>query len=100
MIVTWLCYNIKNFLYIFFIFFSVQKQSEEFGELEWLADVGLFGEQFPQETLAAAEVPQLPITHTSCASPYKAHKSYMSNKKPRMEVLDEDDEHCTVPDLG
>ncbi|XP_061357538.1 B-box zinc finger protein 24 [Gastrolobium bilobum] len=80
-----------------------KKQSLEFGELEWLADVGLFSEQFPQEALAAAEVPQLPVTHTSNVASYKAFKSHMSHKKPRIEVLgedDDDDEHFTVPDLG
>lgn len=83
-------------------FFQAQKQSLEFGELEWLADAGLFGEQFPQEPLAAAEVPQLPVTHTSNVTSQKASsKSFMSYKKPRIEVLDEDDEeHFTVPDLG
>ncbi|RYR22944.1 hypothetical protein Ahy_B03g068231 isoform A [Arachis hypogaea] len=81
-----------------------KKQADEFGELEWLADVGIFGEQFPQETLAAAEVPQLPVSHTSTLAPYTfkaTNKSYMSSKKPRIEVLGEiDDEHFTVPDLG
>ena len=82
-----------------FFFFQVQKQSLEFGELEWLADVGLFGEQFPHEALAAAEVPQLPMT--SSVGSHKAPKSLLSYKKPRIEVLDEDDdEHFTVPDLG
>lgn len=91
------CYNIKN-LFSLPLF---QKQSLEFGELEWLADTGLFSDQFPQEGLAAAEVPQLPVTHTSSVASYKASKSYMSYKKPRIEVLDEDDdEHFTVPDLG
>ncbi|CAJ1933336.1 unnamed protein product [Sphenostylis stenocarpa] len=79
----------------------VMKQPLEFGELEWLADVGLFGEQFPQEPLAAAEVPQLPVTHTSNVASHKAAKCFMSYKKPRIEVLDEDEEeHFTVPDLG
>ncbi|OIW08678.1 hypothetical protein TanjilG_03354 [Lupinus angustifolius] len=78
-----------------------KKGSLEFGELEWLADEDLFSEQFPQEALAAAEVPQIPVMHTSSVTSYKASKSYMSYKKPRIEVLDEDDnEHCTVPDLG
>ena len=81
-----------------------KKQADEFGELEWLADVGIFGEQFPQETLAAAEVPQLPVSHTSTLAPYTfkaTNKSYMSSKKPRIEVVGEiDDEHFTVPDLG
>ncbi|KAJ1376099.1 B-box-type zinc finger [Sesbania bispinosa] len=77
-----------------------KKQSLEFGELEWLADAGLFSEQFPQEGLAAAEVPQLPVTHSSSVTSYRAPKSFMSYKKPRIEVLDDDDEHFTVPDLG
>jgi len=82
-------------------FLHLQKQSLEFGELEWLADAGLFSEQFPHEALAAAEVPQLPVPHTSSVASHKAPKSLVSYKKPRIEVLDEDDdEHCTVPDLG
>ncbi|CAI8616715.1 unnamed protein product [Vicia faba] len=81
---------------------SDKKQSMEFGELEWLSDAGLFNEQFPHEGLAAAEVPQLPLTHASNVASYKAPKSYMSYKKPRIEVHreDDDDEHFTVPDLG
>nr|AFK39212.1 unknown [Medicago truncatula] len=79
-----------------------KKQSMEFGELEWLSDAGLFNDQFPQEGLAAAEVPQLPVMHASSVYPYKASKSYMSYKKPRIEVRheDDDDEHFMVPDLG
>lgn len=78
----------------------VQKESLEFGELEWLSDVGLFGEQFPEEALAAAEVPQLPVTQTtSNVASYRTSKSFMSLKKPRIEFED-DDEHFTVPDLG
>ncbi|GAU50927.1 hypothetical protein TSUD_411240 [Trifolium subterraneum] len=79
-----------------------KKQSLEFGELEWLSDAGLFNEQFPHEGLAAAEVPQLSITHANNVASYKAPKSYMSYKKPRIEVRheDDDDEHFTVPDLG
>lgn len=77
----------------------VQKESLEFGELEWLSDVGLFGEQFPEEALAAAEVPQLPVTQTSNVASYRPSKSYISLKKPRIEFED-DDEHFTVPDLG
>ncbi|KAF7805344.1 B-box zinc finger protein 24 [Senna tora] len=79
---------------------SINKESLEFGELEWLSEVGLFGEQFPEEALAAAEVPQLPVTQTSNAPSYRPSKSYyMSLKKPRIEFED-DDEHFTVPDLG
>lgn len=44
---------------------SDKKQSLEFRELEWLSDAGLFNEQFPHEGLAAAEVPQLSVTHAS-----------------------------------
>ena len=79
-----------------------QKESLQFGGLEWIEDVGLFGEQFPQEALAAAEVPQLPVTHTSSnVASYRTSRSYMSHKKPRIEVLDDDDdEYFTVPDLG
>ncbi|KAG4955518.1 hypothetical protein GLYMA_15G029500v4 [Glycine max] len=80
-----------------------KKESLQFGELEWLTDVGIFGEQFAQEALAAAEVPQLPETHNSSSvASYKTSKSYMSHKKPRIEVLndDDDDEYFTVPDLG
>jgi hypothetical protein len=85
-----------------FSFLSFQKQSMEFGELEWLSDAGLFNDQFPQEGLAAAEVPQLPVMHAGSVYPYKASKSYMSYKKPRIEVRheDDDDEHFMVPDLG
>jgi len=64
--------------------------------------VGIFGEQFAQEALAAAEVPQLPVTHNSnSVASYRTSKSNMSHKKPRIEVLnDDDDEYFTVPDLG
>lgn len=78
----------------------VQKESSlEFGELEWLSEVGLLGEHLPEEALAAAEVPQLPVTQTSNMVSYRPSKSYMSLKKPRIEFED-DDEHFTVPDLG
>lgn len=79
-----------------------KKQQIEFGELEWFTDMGLFGEQIPQEALAAAEVPQLPISQSSNAthSYRSATRSYMPNKKPRLEMPDDDDEYFTVPDLG
>ncbi|KAJ7980685.1 Zinc finger, B-box [Quillaja saponaria] len=79
---------------------SDKKDSLGFGELEWLADVGLFSEQIPQEALAAAEVPELPVSQSSNFTSYRASKSNMSYKKPRLEILDEDDEHFMVPDLG
>ncbi|CAL0322102.1 unnamed protein product [Lupinus luteus] len=83
-----------------------KKEPLQFGDLEWLQE-GLFGEQFPHEALAAAEVPQLPPTHISSnVASYRTYKSYLSHKKPRIEVQyndddDEDeDEFFTVPDLG
>ncbi|PRQ37780.1 putative transcription factor interactor and regulator Znf-B family [Rosa chinensis] len=79
---------------------SDKKESLEFGELEWIADMGLFGEQFPQEALAAAEVPQLPVSQSSNYTSYRPPKSNSPFKKPRIEIPDDDDEHFTVPDLG
>ncbi|XP_050373374.1 B-box zinc finger protein 25 [Argentina anserina] len=79
---------------------SDKKESIEFGELEWIADMGLFGEQFPQEPLAAAEVPQLPVSQSSNYTSYRPPKSSSPYKKPRIEIPDDDDEHFTVPDLG
>ncbi|XP_057958079.1 B-box zinc finger protein 24-like [Malania oleifera] len=74
-----------------------KKEQLEFGELEWFAGMDIFGEQVPQETLAAAEVPQLPIPQSTS---YRPTKSYMPHKKPRIEIPDDDDDHFTVPDLG
>ncbi|KAK9288218.1 hypothetical protein L1049_016667 [Liquidambar formosana] len=79
---------------------SDKKEQLEFGEFEWFTGMGLFGEQVPQEALAAAEVPQLPISQSSAATLYRPTKSSMPHKKPRIEILDEDEEHFTVPDLG
>lgn len=79
---------------------SDKKESLEFGELEWIADMGLFGEQFPQEALAAAEVPQLPVSQSSNCMSYRPPKSNSAYKKPRIEIPDDDEEHFTVPDLG
>uniref|UniRef100_A0A6N2MSL7 B box-type domain-containing protein n=1 Tax=Salix viminalis TaxID=40686 RepID=A0A6N2MSL7_SALVM len=67
------------------------------GEFDWLADMGLFGDQLPQEALAAAEVPQLPISPPTNVNSYRATKSGMPHKKPRIEI--DDDEFFTVPDL-
>nr|XP_043609983.1 B-box zinc finger protein 24-like [Erigeron canadensis] len=76
---------------------SDKKEHLEFGELEWLSDYGMFGDE-------AAEVPQLPSTHSINNASYKQNKLYVPHlKKPRYELphLDEDDEeHFTVPDLG
>lgn len=78
----------------------MQKEQFELGEFEWLADTGLFGEQLPQEALAAAEVPQLPISPSVNVASYRPTKSNMPYKKARIEISDEDDEYFTVPDLG
>lgn len=77
-----------------------QKEPLEFGELEWLADVGLPGEQITHEAWAAAEVPQLPVPQSSNASSYRSTKSSTPYKKPRIEMSVEDDEYLLVPDLG
>ncbi|KAA8531419.1 hypothetical protein F0562_006228 [Nyssa sinensis] len=75
---------------------SNKKEQIDFGELEWFTDIGLFGEQVPQEALAAAEVPQLPISQSSSATSHRPTKFNMPHKKPRIEISDEDDES---PDL-
>ncbi|XP_007033917.2 PREDICTED: B-box zinc finger protein 25 isoform X1 [Theobroma cacao] len=78
-----------------------QKEQLELGELEWLADIGLFGEQLPQEALAAAEVPQLPIPQSANFNSCRPTRYSMPLKKPRIEIPeDDDDEFFTVPDLG
>ncbi|KEH39479.1 salt tolerance-like protein [Medicago truncatula] len=87
-------------------FNSHDKDSMQFGEMEWFTEEGLFGDDFTQEAMAAAEVPQLPVTHASNNySSYRNSKSHMSNKKPRIELIrdydyDDEDEYFTVPDLG
>ncbi|XWS09343.1 hypothetical protein CRYUN_Cryun40dG0076900 [Craigia yunnanensis] len=77
-----------------------KKEYLELGELEWLADMGLFGEQFPHEALAAGEVPQLPIPQSNNFNSHRPTKHSMPLKKPRIEIPDDDDEFFTVPDLG
>nr|AFU10968.1 STO [Malus zumi] len=80
---------------------SDKKESFEFGELEWIADMGIFGvEQFPQKALAAAEVPQLPPSQATNFTSYRPAKSNSPYKKPRIEMLEDDDDYFTVPDLG
>ncbi|KAL5848290.1 hypothetical protein ACOSQ4_006303 [Xanthoceras sorbifolium] len=82
---------------------SDKKEQLEFGGLEWLTDMGIFSDHLPQEALAAAEVPQLPVSQSSNVTSYRPTKSNMPNKKPRIEIShddDDDDEHFTVPDLG
>lgn len=80
---------------------SVQKEQVGFGELDWFADIGLFGEQVPHQALAPAEVPQLPAPQSSNYAPYRPPKSSMPYKKPRIEISNDDiDDYFTVPDLG
>lgn len=64
--------------------------------------MGLFGDQFPQKALAAAEVPQLPMQTSHSCAPYRSSKQNVPPKKPRLEFLDDDDDddYFTVPDLG
>jgi hypothetical protein len=88
------------FFYGILVCSIVQKEALELGEFEWLADMGLFGEQIPHEALAAAEVPQLPVSQSSNFTSYRPTKSSMPYKKPRLEFPEDDDEHFTVPDLG
>lgn len=81
----------------------VQKEQLGFGELEWFKDIGMFDDQqeFGEEHLAAAEVPQLPVSDSqpSNTNSYGQTKYYMSNKKPRIEISDDDDDLFTVPDF-
>jgi len=70
-----------------------------FGELEWFADIGLFHEQMPKGTLTTAEVPELPTPQASNAAFYRNSKVGLSQKKPRIEISDDEDSF-TVPDLG
>ncbi|XP_048422456.1 B-box zinc finger protein 24-like isoform X1 [Pyrus x bretschneideri] len=79
-----------------------QKELFEFGELEWIGDMGVFGEeQFPQKAMAAvAEVPKLPVSQSTNFTSYSPAKLNNSYKKPRIEMLEDDDDHFTVPDLG
>ncbi|CAO2821656.1 unnamed protein product [Amaranthus hypochondriacus] len=81
---------------------SNKKGQLELGEFDWWSDVNLFGEQIAHEALAAAEVPQLPISLPSNHTiQYRPTKTSMPNKKPRVEIpLDDDDEYSIVPDLG
>ncbi|CAM8887304.1 hypothetical protein QQ045_026185 [Rhodiola kirilowii] len=79
---------------------SDKKEQLEFGEFEWLTDMSMFGEQFGQETMAAAEVPELRVSHPNSNATYRSNKSNMVFKKPRIELVEDEDEYFTVPDLG
>ncbi|XP_011073894.1 B-box zinc finger protein 24-like isoform X2 [Sesamum indicum] len=57
-------------------------------------------ESSDKESLAAAEVPQLPLSQSSNITSYRPTKFCTAHKKPRIDVPDVDEEHFTVPDLG
>lgn len=92
-----------HFGYLSGVMLVLQKEHLEFGEFEWLSDIGLFGEHVSPEALSAAEVPQLPAQQsTGTTTSYKVPKFSMPhNKKPRIEIMpDDEEEFFTVPDLG
>lgn len=76
-----------------------KEPSVGFGELQWFSDIDIFQEQMTGGAMAAAEVPEVPISPASSAAFYRSSKFGMSNKKPRIQLSD-DDEYFTVPDLG
>ena len=83
-----------------------QKEQLDLGELDWLAEMGFFGDQPDQEALPAAEVPELSVSHLPHVHSYnRPMKSNVSNKKPRLEIRyddddDDDEQHFLVPDIG
>ncbi|KAL1535329.1 B-box zinc finger protein 24-like [Salvia divinorum] len=77
-----------------------KKEQTDFNELDWLTDISYIGEQVCPEVLSAAEVPQLPSSQQSNMISFRQPKSYNPNKKPRIEVDDEEEEFFRVPDLG
>ncbi|CAN8311412.1 unnamed protein product [Cochlearia groenlandica] len=80
---------------------SIDKKGQlDLGELDWFSDMGFFGDQFNEETLPAAEVPELSVSHLGHVHSYRPMKSNVSNKKPRLETRDDDEEQFIVPDLG
>ncbi|KAL0723870.1 hypothetical protein Bca4012_038469 [Brassica carinata] len=84
-------------------FTDKQKGQLDLGELEWFSDMGFFNDQISQETLPAAEVPELSAANLGHVHSYRPMKSNASYKKPRLEIRDDEDddeEHFIVPDLG
>ncbi|XP_073284164.1 B-box zinc finger protein 25-like [Primulina huaijiensis] len=79
---------------------SDKKEQLEFNELDWLTEMNMFGERIHQEAMAAAEVPQLRMSQPSYATSHRSGKWHMPNKKPRIEIPEDDEEFFTVPDLG
>ncbi|KAH0889319.1 hypothetical protein HID58_051748, partial [Brassica napus] len=74
-----------------------QQEHLDLGEVDWLAEMGFFGDQPDQEALPAAEVPELSHVH----SYNRPMTSNVSNKKPRFEIsYDDEEDHFLVPDLG
>ena len=85
----------------------MQKEQLEVGEFDWWSHVNLFGEHIGHEALAAAEVPQLPMSlpsNNNIQYNYRPTKvgSSMPYKKARIETSPkfDDDEYSLVPDLG
>ncbi|KAK9725116.1 hypothetical protein RND81_05G123600 [Saponaria officinalis] len=80
---------------------KMQKEQLELGEFDWWSDVNFFGDQISHEALPAVEVPQLSMSFPSSQTvQYRPIKSSMPNKKPRIEIHQDDDEYSIVPDLG
>ncbi|XP_073056622.1 B-box zinc finger protein 25-like [Primulina eburnea] len=79
---------------------SNRKEHLEFDDLDWLTEMNLFGEQIRHEAHAAAEVPQLRMSQPSYTTSHRSGKCHMPNKRPRIEIPDDDEEFFTVPDLG
>ncbi|KAL9260474.1 B-box zinc finger protein 24-like protein [Drosera capensis] len=77
-----------------------KKGSPGIGDLEWWSDMGLFGNQFPQGALAAAEVPELPMFQPNHAIHQRPNKTSPPLKRQRIEIPRDDDEYFIVPDLG
>ena len=81
-----------------------QKEPLDLGELDWLSEMGFFGDQPDQEALPAAEVPELAVSHLAHVHSYNRpiKSTNVSNKKPRLEIRydDDDEQHFLVPDIG
>jgi hypothetical protein len=76
------------------------KDNFEFGELDWIAEIGMFGDQIPQEAIVAAEVPEISLKRSNNYSLHRSSKSNLSSKKTRFEFAVDDGDYFTVPDLG
>ncbi|PKA55789.1 Salt tolerance protein [Apostasia shenzhenica] len=74
-----------------------QESSVGFGELSWFTDVGFSPSS--ERSFAAAEVPEMLFSRPGNLSFYRSNKSILPFKKPRIEMLNDED-FFTVPDLG